>query len=386
MLLLLGACVLASDFHQYVYHSEKSDCTGAYPISISHQNIEARCLEIHRCVDEDSGDEYTFSVFRMRIPEAIRSMSPAIGEFAGVRRGWKGDDDYCGDVFSTSIVDVDTSLATWCVMQAHIDASVNVRNGENECVAFEYDDDYIPNVFPAMKCSETGPSDNIMCEATGAIVDLWAPAETTAPTRAPTQTAETAPPTFFPTRLAPPLAPAQQADSAGSSSGGGGESGTANAGVYFIAPLVVVALVALGVYLKKRRPEDKRQLTGDGASGFRLMAEGVSFTNPQFQPAAMVEIQSEYDGGQEQYVYSGAQGDGAMYDEEPSGLYDPIDLGAPEEPHDAPAVYDLAQDGGSPAAAEYDLAAEETHLPEDEGGYLVPAAAVSTSEPEDFGV
>ena len=187
MLLLLGVCALASDAHQYVYYSDKSDCTGAHPISGSHREIKARCLEIHRCVDGDSGDEYAFSAFRMRVPEAIRSMSPSFGEFAGVRRGWTGDYDYCSGVFSTSIVDVATNLATWCVTQAGIDASVNVRNGPSECVGFDHNEGSGPDVFPVTRCSDENPSDNILCEATGAMIDLWVPPETTAAPVVPTE-------------------------------------------------------------------------------------------------------------------------------------------------------------------------------------------------------
>lgn len=406
-LLFALAAVFArgSDFHPFRYSSEMSNCSGAYGVRLDSGELEARCLEVHHCEDITTDEDYTFLVFRTI---ATRHEHLDVHHH-GIRRDWAEDARMCDSIFSSSIANVETMLAKWCVMESGMGGSVNVQEADLNCTILDLNGG--EGTYRDTSCSRGYPSDNVVCAATPEVVAMYpsstAPRETDV---GETAVVSTASPSLGGTTAIPATNPSQSvvgsekedataiAATDPSPSGAGnqaadatvipatdsppsgaassdGSSGVANAGVYFIAPLVVLALVVIGVLLKHRRASGKSQTERERGI---LLERDVAFVNPQYRPR---DLDGAGGDGSSEYVYE--QTDGELYDGRvleygPVALVSPAGVGEPE--------YDMAVDDieGDNGHLFYDMACGQD-LPEDEEGYLVPSQA-NLSDVVDFGV
>jgi len=407
-LLFALAAILArgSDFHPFRYSSEMSNCSGAFGVRLDSGELEARCLEVHHCEDITTDEDYTFLVFRTI---ATRHEHLDV-HHQGIRRDWAEDARMCDSIFSSSIANVETMLAKWCVMESGMGGSVNVQEADLNCTILDLNGG--EGTYRDSSCSRGYPSDNVVCAATPEVVAMYPSStgpggadvgettvvSTVSPSKAGTKeedtTANPSPSmvgneeedtTAIPATNPSPsgaggqgagatVVPATNSPPSGAESSDG-SSGVANAGVYFIAPLIVLALVVIGVLLKHRRASGRSQTERETGV---LLERDVAFVNPQYRPRDL-----DGAGGDESSTYVYEQTEGEIYDGRvpeygPVALVSPIGI--------AEAEYDLAVDDieGDNGQVFYDMACGEG-LAEDEEGYLVPSQA-NSSDVVDFGV
>lgn len=223
-----------------------------------------------------------------------------------------------------------------------------------------------PTSFPT-----TSPSHTPSLSPTSGPTSFPTSSPSRAPSLSPTSSSPSRAPSLGPTRVpggsvpvseratqpaTTPLPREEETTSAGSES----KSGVAGASAYFIAPAVVAALVGVGLWLKHRR-SSKKPL---GGGGVVLDRSDLQFTNPQYEPAALVEIQPTQS-GENEYVYSVSAVDASAYDEaEGEEMYEPVDL------------HYAIPESGSPV---YDMATE-VFSEVDEQGYLIPSEAIADAD------
>ena len=361
----------------FQYFADKAACTGAHSISHGSGSAEVRCLEIHRCVDSSSGEEVSLSVFRTLGHESVDLST------RGARRDWEEDAHYCENIFSSSVADIGTFLASWCLLQSGMEVSLNVMNRGQRCHYLDIDRMYVGE---DTDCARGHASDNVVCVTTPDVEAMWAspedtePETTVSPTMAPSGENFGASVTTADPVVTTPVLGAGEGEVSSSSSGGGSESEAS--AVYFVAPTVVAALIGVGLFLKHRRPP------APAPPARNAPAVDLSFVNPDYRPEPLMQQEEEENQG---YVYSAVRpkGDAGYYSAASSAEYQPLELQEGYDQQPAQAEYDLAMDteaGASVLNAEpvYDVATGPPSLPEDEEGYLVPQPG--TPDVEDFGV